>query len=132
MGNISRLHKRRVEQANFVVLRSPDIPSILIETGFISNPQEARKLSTRDYQGKMAAAIYQGLTRYFESNPPDGTLVAWRVRHRGVAHQYVVSQGDTLSEIAERYRVTLNSLRRSNGLKNNTIRIGQKLQIPMS
>lgn len=130
MSKISRLHKRRVEQANFVVLRSPDIPSILIETGFISNPQEARKLSTRDYRGKMATAIYTGLTRYFQSNPPDGTLVAWQQRNRGLARQYVVSRGDTLGEIAQRYKVSLNSLRQSNGIKGNNIRIGQKLQIP--
>jgi N-acetylmuramoyl-L-alanine amidase len=130
MAKLSRLHKRTVEQANFVVLRSPDIPSILIETGFISNPQEARKLSTRDYQSKMAAAIYKGLTHYFESNPPEGTLVSWRQHSRGLARHYVVSRGDTLGEIAQRYKVSLNSLRRSNGLKGNNIRIGQKLQIP--
>ena len=130
MAKLSHLHKRTVEQANFVVLRSPDIPSILVETGFISNPREARKLSTRDYQSKMAAAIYKGLTRYFESNPPAGTLVAWRQHNRGLARHYVVSRGDTLGEIAQRYKVSLNSLRRSNGLKSNNIRIGQKLQIP--
>ncbi len=132
MSKISRLHKRRVEQANFVVLRSPDIPSILVETGFISNPQEARKLSSKDYQRKMAAAIYTGLTRYFESNPPEGTMVAWRMRNSRVARHYVVARGDTLSEIAQRYKVPVSSIRRSNGLKGNNIRIGQKLQIPTS
>lgn len=132
MSQVSRLHKRRVEQANFVVLRSPDIPSILVETGFISNPQEARKLSTREYQGKMAEAIFTGLTRYFESNPPDGSLVAWQVRNSRIARQYVVSRGDTLSEIAERYKVPVSSLRTTNGIKGNTIHIGQKLRIPAS
>lgn len=132
MSKISRLHKRRVEQANFVVLRSPDIPSILIETGFISNPQEARKLSDAKYQGKMASAIYQGLMQYFESNPPEGSLVAWRVRNNGAPRQYVVARGDTLSEIAQRYRVPVSSIQRRNGLKGNAIRIGQKLQIPTS
>jgi N-acetylmuramoyl-L-alanine amidase len=131
MARVSQLHKPRVEQANFAVLRSPDIPSILIETGFISNPSEARKLGTKAYQRKVAGAIYQGLTNYFESNPPDGTLVAWRQRG-GQGRQYVVASGDTLSEIAQRYKVSLNSLRRSNGLTGNNIRIGQKLQIPTS
>jgi N-acetylmuramoyl-L-alanine amidase len=133
MGKISQLHKPRVEQANFVVLRSPDIPSILIETGFISNPAEARKLGSRDYQGKMAGAIFTGLTRYFESNPPDGTLIAWRARNNNaLARSYVVARGDTLSEIAQRHKVSLSSLRVSNGLKDNSIRIGQTLQIPTS
>lgn len=131
MAGVSRLHKPRVEQANFAVLRSPDIPSILIETGFISNPHEARKLGTKNYQAKVAGAIYRGLIHYFESNPPDGTLVAWRQRS-GKGREYVVASGDTLSEIAQRYRVSLSSLRRSNGLRSNTIRIGQKLQIPTS
>ncbi len=131
MAGISRLHKPRVEQANFAVLRSPDIPSILIETGFISNPQEARKLGTQSYQGKVAGAIYQGLIHFFESNPPDGTLVAWRQRS-GEGREYVVASGDTLSEIAQRYKVSLSSLRSSNGLSSNNIRIGQKLQIPTS
>ncbi len=131
MSGVSRLHKPRVEQANFAVLRSPDIPSILIETGFISNPQEARKLGSRNYQIKVAGAIYRGLVHYFESNPPDGTLIAWRQRS-GKGREYVVASGDTLSEIAQRYKVSLGSLRRSNGLRSNTIRIGQKLQIPTS
>lgn len=131
MGRVSRLHKPRVEQANFAVLRSPDIPSILIETGFISNPQEARRLGTKAYQGKVAGAIYKGLINYFESNPPDGTLVAWR-QSSGKGRQYVVASGDTLSEIAQRYKVSLGDLRRSNGLTGNNIRIGQKLQIPTS
>src|SRR5690606_22280545 len=61
MGNISRLHSRRVEQAGFMVLKSPDTPSILVETGFISNPHEAKLLTSRDYQQKMARAIYSGI-----------------------------------------------------------------------
>lgn len=70
LGGINRLHKPRVEQAGFAVLRSPDVPSILVETAFISNPDEERRLNDQNYQGKMAQAILRGIKQYFESNPP--------------------------------------------------------------
>jgi len=82
MGNISRLHSRRVEQAGFMVLKSPDTPSILVETGFISNPHEAKLLTSRDYQQQMARAIYSGIHRYFSNNPPPNTYLAWVKRNR--------------------------------------------------
>ena len=70
MGGINRLHKNYVEQAGFAVLKAPDIPSILIETAFISNPDEERKLRDPFYQNKMADAIFAGIKRYFSKNPP--------------------------------------------------------------
>lgn len=70
LGGINRLHKPRVEQAGFAVLKAPDIPSILIETAFISNPEEEKRLNDEAYQDKMAAAIVNGIKRYFERNPP--------------------------------------------------------------
>ena len=70
MGGINRLHKNYVEQAGFAVLKAPDIPSILIETAFISNPDEERKLRDPSYQNKMADAIFTGIKRYFSKNPP--------------------------------------------------------------
>lgn len=70
LGGINRLHKSSVEQAGFAVLKSPDIPSILVETAFISNPDEERRLSDGDYQDKMAAAILGGIKTYFAKNPP--------------------------------------------------------------
>jgi N-acetylmuramoyl-L-alanine amidase len=70
LGGINRLHKRHVEQAGFAVLKSPDIPSILVETAFISNPAEEKKLKDEDYQDKMAHAIITGIKRYFAKNPP--------------------------------------------------------------
>lgn len=70
MGGINRLHKNYVEQAGFAVLKAPDIPSILIETAFISNPDEERKLRDPAYQNKMADAIFAGIKRYFSKNPP--------------------------------------------------------------
>ena len=70
LGGVNDLHKGRVEQAGFAVLKAPDIPSILVETAFISNPDEERKLNDEAYQEKMAQAIFKGIKRYFTKNPP--------------------------------------------------------------
>ena len=70
IGDINQLHKGRVEQAGFAVLKAPDIPSILVETAFISNPDEERRLTDDAYQDKMAAAITAGIKRYFDKKPP--------------------------------------------------------------
>ena len=70
IGGINRLHKPHVEQASFAVLKAPDIPSILVETAFISNPAEEQKLISEDYQQKMALALHKGIKRYFAKNPP--------------------------------------------------------------
>lgn len=70
LRHINTLHKGQVEQAGFAVLKAPDIPSILIETAFISNPEEEKRLNDEDYQERMAEAILQGLRRYFSKNPP--------------------------------------------------------------
>ena len=130
LDGVTRLHKKRVEQAGFVVLKSPDIPSILIETGFISNPKEARRLSQPAYQRKMAKAIFTGVKRYFKQKPPAGTLLAERKRKSGTVH--VIARGDTLSDIAHRYRVSISDLRSYNRLKSTRIKIGQRIKIPVS
>ncbi|ESS15017.1 MAG: N-acetylmuramoyl-L-alanine amidase [Burkholderiaceae bacterium] len=70
LGKVGKLHKPRVEQAGFAVLKAPDIPSVLVETAFISNPDEERRLNSQDYQNKLADALMRGIERYFESNPP--------------------------------------------------------------
>jgi N-acetylmuramoyl-L-alanine amidase len=70
IGDINHLHKSNVEQAGFAVLKSPDIPSILVETAFISNPDEEKKLKNAAYQDKLAEAILAGIKRYFANNPP--------------------------------------------------------------
>jgi N-acetylmuramoyl-L-alanine amidase len=77
MGQVARLHKKHVEQAGFAVLKSPDIPSILVETGFISNPTEAKNLGSLSYRKKMAKRLAKGIQRYFEGKPPVGTYLAW-------------------------------------------------------
>ena len=128
MDTIAHLHKSRVEQAGFAVLKSPDIPSILIETGFISNPTEASKLATRSYQQKMARMIHSGVKDYFFDHPPSGTLVAWQKQQGGL--QYTIARGDTLSDIAQRFNVSVNDLKDRNGLNSTRIMVGQKLTIP--
>ncbi|MDP3134301.1 MAG: N-acetylmuramoyl-L-alanine amidase, partial [Burkholderiaceae bacterium] len=70
MGQVSKLHKPRVEQANFAVLRAPDIPSVLVETAFISNPDEEARLKDPAHQNRLADALMRGILRYFQANPP--------------------------------------------------------------
>jgi N-acetylmuramoyl-L-alanine amidase len=70
LGGINTLHRNEVEQAGFAVLKAPDIPSILVETAFISNPEEERRLNDQAYQDKMAEALLRGIRQYFARNPP--------------------------------------------------------------
>lgn len=132
MGQISRLHSKRVELAAFSVLKTPDVPAILVETGFISNPGEAKKLSSRPYQQKMARALFNGINEFFYRRPPEGSYIAWSKQNGGRESTHVVSRGDTLSGIASRYDVSMNALRDHNRLSSSQIRIGQELRIPGS
>ena len=128
IDGVARLHKKRVEQAGFAVLKSPDVPSLLIETGFISNPGEAERLATPAYQDKMARAIRRGIQSWFARQPPPGTLLAWQREQGG--SEVTIAEGDTLSEIAERYGVTVASIKTNNGLSRDVIYVGQTLLIP--
>ena len=132
LGGITRLHKSTLEQAGFVVLKSPDIPSILIETGYLSNPAEARELKRADYQKRLARAIFTGLTSTLEAAPPPDTLLAARQSTQGKNVKHVIRRGDTLSEIASRYRISAGRLREANGIAGDAIRVGQVLIIPAS
>lgn len=131
MGKIAKLHKRQVEQAGFAVLKSPDVPSILVETGFISNPGEARKLNTDAYRRQLASAIFTGISGYFYDVPPAGSYLAWAKANGMQSRQYTIASGDTLSDIAKRYNVSLEQLLKHNGLQGKAvIKVGQKLDIP--
>ena len=143
MGSMAHLHKKTVQQAGFVVLKSPDIPSILVETGFISNPSEAARLKSGQYQQQLAKSIHKGIVQYFESTPPPGTLLAWlkQSRHNQASLssenmpsliKYVVQRGDTLSHIAQRNRLSVEEIRTLNKLASDQLRVGQSLQIPSS
>lgn len=129
MARVTRLHKPRVEQAAFVVLKSPDVPSILIETGFISNPAEAKRLNQRAHQRKLARAIFNGVESYFWTRPPVGSLLAQLKSNK--ANTYVISRGDTLSGIAQKYKVSVRAIQRHNNLKSTRIRVGQHIKIPV-
>ena len=126
MMEFGNTHKKTVESANFLVLKSPDVPSILVETAFISNPSEEQRLRDPAWQKRMANAIARGVQDYFFLSPPPGTWIAANrqpLRHR-------VVRGDTLGDIANRYQVTVYSLRRANGLQTDVIRVGAELLIP--
>ncbi|MBI6953466.1 N-acetylmuramoyl-L-alanine amidase [Pseudomonas sp. TE6288] len=133
MGRVTPLHKQRVEQAGFMVLKSPDIPSILVETGFISNANEAAKLATRSHQQALARSIHTGVRQFFQQNPPPGTYIAW-LRDSGKIVQgpreHTVRPGETLAMIAVRYQVSVAGLRSSNNLKTDELKVGQHLDIP--
>jgi N-acetylmuramoyl-L-alanine amidase len=104
-----------------------DIPSVLVETAFISNPSEEKRLRSRAHQQALAKAMLAGIRAYFRDHAPSGTLLAQRNRAR-----HVIRRGETLSAIAARYHVDVSQLRRHNALKTNDIRVGQVLRIPTS
>ncbi len=134
MGRIGPLHTNRVQNAAFVVLKSPDIPSMLVETGFISNPREERKLASDSFQRRIAQAIFRGIRTYFNREPPPGTRLAWmkEQRQKRQAKRYVIKPGDTLADIAAKHSVSVASLRSENRLKGEQLRVGQVLRIPQT
>lgn len=126
LGKVGKLHKTRVEQAGFAVLKSPDVPSILIETAFISNTQEERKLRSYRHQQALATSIMRGVRKYFEATAPAGTF------HAELDKRHTIEAGDTLSTLAERYSVSMNQIRSYNGLRSDFLKVGQVLKIPSS
>ncbi|GAA5524337.1 N-acetylmuramoyl-L-alanine amidase AmiC [Microbulbifer aestuariivivens] len=130
LGAVTHLHKKRVEQANFAVLRSPDVPSILVETGFITNPQEARRLRDPSFQRRLAQKLSEGIVAHFTTRPPAGSWLAANRDRQDLRH--TIARGDTLSGIAARYNVTVASLKKFNGIDSSVIRVGQTLNIPSS
>ena len=122
LGRVNRLHKKHVEKAGFAVLKAPDIPSVLVETAFISNPTEERRLRDGGFQKRLTEALMNSIVRYFDQVAPPNTLFAQR--------RHVIRRGDTLSEIASTYNVGLDNLRVANNLRGDTIRVGQVLRIP--
>ncbi|KUI97129.1 N-acetylmuramoyl-L-alanine amidase [Vibrio sp. MEBiC08052] len=128
LGKVARLHKKTPVNASLAVLKSPDIPSVLVETGFISNPTEERMLFQSSHQNKLSEAIAKAVVNYFEDTPPEGTLFASRKK----ARKHVVQAGEFLSVIAQRYGVTTDTLSRENHLSSSTLTVGQVLMIPSS
>ena len=155
LARLGPTHRGYVERANFVVLRSPDVPSILVETAFISNPAEERKLRDPAHQKQLAEAVMGGVKNYFESTPPPGTwFAAQAVRRNDVelasrgdagagratvaaagqasshADIHKVGRGESLSSIARQYGVSVGALKNANQMNSNTVHAGAVLTIP--
>lgn len=132
LQQVGRVHKREVQAANFLVLKAPDVPSILVETAFISNPAEEARLRDAAHQEALAHAVMAGIRTYFADHAPPTTLVAVNgiggSRRGGVPH--VIARGETLSHIARRYNVSVQQLRASNNIASDRIRVGDTLLIP--
>jgi N-acetylmuramoyl-L-alanine amidase len=127
LKKVTKLHKKTPQAASFAVLTSPDIPSILVEMGFISNPQEEKNLNWSRYRQKMAQSLLNGLKQHFKSSPPDGSLWAkWKQESR----THKVRSGESLSLLAQRYDVQVSTLKKANNLNTDVVRIGQVLTIP--
>jgi len=122
MKQVGKLHKPRVEAAGFAVLKSPDVPSVLIETAYISNPRDESNLRSPGHQQKLALAILRGIKTYFIEHAPEGTLLASR--------QHIIVPGESLSTIAQQYRVSLKNLRDINRLQSDMVQAGEVLTIP--
>lgn len=129
IDGVTRLRRDKVQQASLQELNSPDIPSILIETGYLTNPAEARKLNSADFQRRLAAAMAQGVMNYFYDSPPAGSLIAWQKENGVVPGSYTVRREDSLSVIAQRFGISLGELKTQNNLSSDTIYIGQVLSI---
>jgi N-acetylmuramoyl-L-alanine amidase len=129
LSRFGRVHKQEVQHANFVVLRSPDVPSILIETAFISNAEEEKRLRDAAHQDKLAGAILEGVRNYFHAHPLPGT---WIAANRQRPREHIVMRGETLALIAQQHGVSLNRLRAENKIGNSSIRPGDVLRLPGS
>ena len=133
LANLSRLgatHKGEVQKAGFVVLKSPDIPSVLVETAFISNPEEETRLVNPANQQRLAQAILAGIKAYFQKYRPQSLGPRATVASPAPGRRHVIGRGDTLAEIAKRYQVSLSDLRSANRIDGDTVRVGQVLTIP--
>lgn len=126
LSRVGRVHKKKVQQAGFAVLKAPNIPAVLLETAFISNPNEERKLRSSAHQSKLAKAILRGVNDYFARKAPPGTWLA------EAQDQYIIRQGDTLAKIGDRYQLPVSHLRTRNSLRTDELHVGKKLYIPVS
>ncbi len=123
LKTLGKVHKKTVQHAGFVVLKSPDIPSILIEMAYISNPKEEERLRSVAYRKKLARTIYDGVVSYFVPNAPPGTWLA-------ADRSHTVTRGETLSGIADKYAVSISSIKLANNRNTEMLRAGEVLRIP--
>jgi len=121
----TKIHKQNVEYADFRVLKSVDIPSVLVESGFITNPEDAKRLKTKAGRRMIARSIFLGIHNYFKEAPVSGTLLENYQNYLN----YEIQKGDVLSEIAIRFGVTVDSINKTNNLENKSIFPGQIIRI---
>lgn len=131
LGRVGATHQPRVQHAGFMVLKAPDIPSILVETAFISNPREEKLLGDEKFRQKVASAVFAGLNRYLASQAPRPVAVHMAAADVGETRAYRVAKGDTLTKIALRYQTTVSELRKLNRLSGDRLMPGKMLQIPV-
>ncbi|MDA0146019.1 N-acetylmuramoyl-L-alanine amidase [Vibrio sp. RW] len=132
MGKVARLHNSKPINTSLAVLRSPQIPSVLVETGFISNPTEEQLLFQRSHQDKLARAVTKAVVKYLKANPPEGIILSKATSSTGSVSQHKVSRGESLSVIASKYGTSTQALMKLNNLKSSSLAIGQVLKIPSS
>ncbi len=128
MGKVARLHNSKPINTSLAVLRSPQIPSVLVETGFISNPTEEKLLFQRSHQDKLARAITKAVVQYLKDNPPEGTVFSSSAK----PSIHTVKRGESLSVIAQKYGTSTKAIMSANKLKSSGLAVGQKLKIPGS
>ena len=128
LKQVTSLHKKMPQAASLAVLTSPDIPSILVEVGFISNPTEEKNLNWNQHRQKLASSVFSAIKQHFRKLPPDGTLWANNARSEKRTHR--VRSGESLSLLAQRYKVRISAIKEANNMRNDTVRIGQVLTIP--
>jgi N-acetylmuramoyl-L-alanine amidase len=130
LHDVGPVHMPRVAQAGFAVLKSPDIPSVLIETAFISNPSEEKKLRTPSFQQKLAGSIFRGVKRHLARRPMPAPVPLQAAASDASAREHVVRQGDTLASIARQYNIHVDALRFINDLWDADLPVGLRLRIP--
>ncbi|WNC72601.1 N-acetylmuramoyl-L-alanine amidase [Thalassotalea psychrophila] len=125
LKTVTKMHKTKPQNASLAVLKSSDIPSMLVETGFISNPYDFKNLMSSRHQTKLATAIFNGMKKHFVRYPPEGSLLASKK-----PTQHKIGRGESLSVVAQRYKVSVKAIKLANNLKTDVVRIGQTLTIP--
>ena len=121
----TKIHKQNVEYADFRVLKSVDIPSVLVESGFITNPEDAKRLKTKAGRRMIARSIFLGIHNYFKETPVSGSILEDYSNYLN----YKIQKGDVLSEIAIRFGVTVESIKNINKLGDRPIYPGQIIKI---
>lgn len=128
LGKVAKLRPRPLGEAGFRVLKAPDVPSILVEAGYLTNARDYERLADGNHQERLAKAMMNGIVEFIHADPPPGTKIAADLSERPT--RYEIRQGDTLSAIASRFGVSSAEIRQANALESDRIRPGEVLIIP--